>query len=148
MAARMTPASPDTGEGNRTPFRARVLVLDDEPQNLALRIAILREHGYECVPARNIEDASYHLDRIDIAVLDYHLGSGQFGTEVATTLRRRRPHIPIIILSATLDRFFGGVEDVHLLKGHSSVDGLLDALDSLSATRQGEASAVVDAPLL
>jgi two-component system, OmpR family, response regulator len=122
----------------------RVLLLDDEPTNLHLRTAILRQHGYECVPASTIEEATELFNSIDIAVLDYHLGAGQFGTEVAADLRRLRPHVPIIILSATLDRFFGGVEDMHLLKGHSSVDDLLDALSSLGAKRRG-APVVVDA---
>jgi two-component system, OmpR family, response regulator len=122
----------------------RVLLLDDEPDNLHLRTAILRQHGYECVPAASIEEATELFNNIDIAVLDYHLGAGQFGTEVAALLRRRRPHVPIIILSATLDRFFGGVEDMHLLKGHSSVEDLLDALSSLGAKRRG-APVVVDA---
>jgi two-component system, OmpR family, response regulator len=122
----------------------RVLLLDDEPTNLHLRTAILRQHGYECVPAASIEEATELFNNIDIAVLDYHLGAGQFGTEVAALLRRRRPHVPIIILSATLDRFFGGVEDMHLLKGHSSVEDLLDALSSLEAKRRG-ARVVVDA---
>jgi two-component system OmpR family response regulator len=122
----------------------RVLLLDDEPTNLHLRTAILRQRGYECVPAASIEEATELINNIDIAVLDYHLGAGQFGTEVAALLRRRRPHVPIIILSATLDRFFGGVEDMHLLKGHSSVEDLLDALSSLEAKRRG-ARVVVDA---
>jgi two-component system, OmpR family, response regulator len=122
----------------------RVLLLDDEPTNLHLRTAILRQHGYECIPAATIEEATELFNNIDIAVLDYHLGAGQFGTEVAALLRRRRPHVPIIILSATLDRFFGGVEDMHLLKGHSSVDDLLDALSSLGAKHRG-APVVVDA---
>src|ERR1700739_437114 len=122
----------------------RVLLLDDEPSNLHLRPAILRQHGYECLPASTIEEATDLFNNIDIAVLDYHLGAGQFGTEVAALLRRRRPHVPIIILSATLDRYFGGVEDMHLLKGHSSVEDLLDALSSLGAKRRG-APVVVDA---
>jgi len=122
----------------------RVLLLDDEPTNLHLRSAILRQHGYECIPASTIEEATDLFNNTDIAVLDYHLGAGQFGTEVAALLRRRRPHVPIIILSATLDRFFGGVEDMHLLKGHSSVEDLLDALSSLGAKRRG-APVVVDA---
>src|SRR5580698_4033745 len=122
----------------------RVLLLDDEPTNLHLRTAILRQHGYECVPASSIEEATELFNNIDIAVLDYHLGAGQFGTEVAALLRRRRPHVPIIILSATLDRSFGGVEDMHLLKGHSNVEDLLDALSSLGAKRRG-APVVVDA---
>lgn len=122
----------------------RVLLLDDEPTNLHLRTAILRQRGYECVPAASIEEATELFNNIDIAVLDYHLGAGQFGTEVAALLRRRRPHVPIIILSAAIDQYFGGVEDMHLLKGHSSVEDLLDALSSLEAKRRG-ARVVVDA---
>ena len=128
----------------RPPLGVRVLLLDDEPAHLHLRSAILRQHGYDCIPASTIEEAIDLFDRIDIAVLDYHLGAGQFGTEVATLLRRRRPHVPIIILSATLERFFGGVEDMHLLKGYSSVEDLLNALASLEAKRRG-APVVVDA---
>src|ERR1700733_2232858 len=122
----------------------RVLLLDDEPVNLHLRSAILRQHGYECIPAASIEEATELFNTIDIAVLDYPLGAGQFGTEAAHYLRRRRPHVPIIILSATLDRYFGGVEDMHLLKGYSSVEDLLPALSSLQAKRRG-APVVVDA---
>jgi two-component system OmpR family response regulator len=122
----------------------RVLLLDDEPANLHLRTAILRQHGYQCIPASTIEEATELFNNIDIAVLDYHLGAGQFGTEVASLLRRRRPFVPIIILSATLDHYFGGVEDMHLLKGYSSVSDLLAALSSLEAKRRG-APVVVDA---
>src|SRR5690349_3864677 len=122
----------------------RVLLLDDHIDNLFLRSAILRKHGYEAVTAATIEEAEAHLHEADIAVLDYHLGAGQFGTEVANTLREKRPQVPIIILSATLERRFGGVEDLHLLKGHSSVDDLLAALRSFEARRRGS-PVVVDA---
>jgi two-component system, OmpR family, response regulator len=122
----------------------RVLLLDDEPANLHLRSAILRQHGYQCIPASTIEEATEVFHRIDIAVLDYHLGSGRFGTEVASNLRQQRPQVPIIILSATLERHFGGAEDMHLLKGYSSVDDLLSALSALKAKRLG-APVVVDA---
>src|SRR5258706_14988975 len=107
---------------NVHPQPVRVLLLDDEPTNLHLRTAILRQHGYECIPSSTIEEATELFNKIDIAVLDYHLGAGQFGTEVGALLRRRRPHGPIIILSATLDRYFDGVEDMHLVNGRSSVD--------------------------
>jgi len=105
----------------------RVLLLDDDPENLLLRAAILRKHGYLTDTASTIGEAEKLLNTIDIAVLDYHLGAGQFGTEVASVLRERRPEVPIIILSATLERRFGGVEDMHLLKGYSSVDDLITA---------------------
>src|SRR5207248_4668455 len=122
----------------------RVLLLDDHVDNLILRSAILRKHGYEAIRAATIDEAEAHLHEADIAVLDYHLGAGQFGTEVASTLRDKRPQVPIIILSATLERRFGGVEDMHLLKGYSSVDDLLAALRSFEAKRRGK-PVVVDA---
>ncbi|AFL88203.1 response regulator containing a CheY-like receiver domain and an HD-GYP domain [Terriglobus roseus DSM 18391] len=122
----------------------RVLLLDDDPANLLLRAAILRQNGYESLPAGTIEEANELLESTDIAVLDYHLGAGKFGTAVAAKLRQRRPEVPIIILSATLERRFGGMEDMHLLKGHSSVDDLLSALRGLEAKRRG-APVVVDA---
>ncbi len=121
-----------------------VLLLDDDPANLLLRSAILRQNGYEALSASSIEEANELLDGTDIAVLDYHLGHGKFGTEVAAKLRQRRPEVPIIILSATLERRFGGVEDMHLLKGHSSVEDLLSALRGLEAKRRGS-PVVVDA---
>jgi len=131
------PASPKSAA-------VRVLLLDDDPANVFLRAAILRQHGYDCVMAGTIEEANAELDNIDVAVLDYHLGHGKFGTEVAAKLRQKRPEVPIIILSATLERRFGGVEDMHLLKGYSSVEDLLSALRGLEAKRRGE-PVVVDA---
>src|ERR1700761_188346 len=86
----------------------RVLLLDDEPANLHLRTAILRQHGYETEPAATIEEAMALIDKIDVAVLAYHLGSGKFGPAVAAGPRARRPEVPIIILSATLEHKFGG----------------------------------------
>jgi two-component system OmpR family response regulator len=116
----------------------RVLLLDDHADNLLLRSTILRKYGYVAQTASTVEEALDLLDQIDIAVLDYHLGAGQFGTEVAAELRRRRPEVPIIILSATLERRFGGVEDMHLLKGYSSIDDLVAALRSFEAKLRGK----------
>jgi len=136
--------SPQILEFAQDDSRVRVLLLDDEPANLYLRAMVLRQHGYEIVPAATIEEAIAAFPEIDIAVLDYHLGEGQFGTDVAATLRQYRPEVPIVILSATLEHHFGGVEDMHLLKGYSSNDDLITALKSLEAKHRGE-PVVVDA---
>jgi two-component system OmpR family response regulator len=122
----------------------RVLLLDDREENLILRSTILRQKGYEVVTSASIEEAQTKLEDIDIAVLDYHLGEGKFGTAVAESLRQKRPNVPIIILSATLERKFGGVADMHLLKGHSSVEDLLAALRRFEAKKRGK-PVVVDA---
>lgn len=121
-----------------TEIPLRVLLLDDQADNLLLRAAILHKHGYETETASTIEEAFALLHSIDVAVLDYHLGTGKFGTEVATRLREERPEVPIIILSATLERRFGGPEDMHLLKGYSSVDDLVAALGSFRSKLQGK----------
>ena len=134
----LTLVSPSTSEP------IRVLLLDDHPDNLLLRSTILRKYGYVTETASTVEEAASMLDNIDIAVLDYHLGAGKFGTDVAADLRSRRPQVPIIILSATLERRFGGVEDMHLLKGYSSIDDLVTALRSFEAKRRGK-PVVVDA---
>lgn len=122
----------------------RVLLLDDLEDNLLLRSTILRQNGYSVVASSSVDDAAKKLKDIDIAVLDYHLGAGKFGTEVADELRKQRPEVPIIIMSATLERRFGGIADMHLLKGYSSVNDLLTALRSFEAKRRGK-PVVVDA---
>src|SRR5438132_13854238 len=75
----------------------RVLLLDDREENLLLRSAILRQNGYEVVTSASVEEAQERIGNIDIAVLDYHLGAGKFGTEVAESLRDSRPQVPIKI---------------------------------------------------
>ena len=44
----------------------RVLLLDDRIDNLILRSAILRKHGYEAIKAATIEEAEAHLHEADI----------------------------------------------------------------------------------
>ncbi len=122
----------------------RVLLLDDLEDHLVLSATILRRNGYEVTTSTTIQEAESKIHQIDIAVLDYHLGAGKFGTEVADTLRQKRPEVPIIIMSATLERRFGGIADMHLLKGYSSVDDLLQALRSFEAKKRGK-PVVVDA---
>src|SRR5438034_5012779 len=71
----------------------RVLLLDDREENLLLRSAILRQNGYEIVTSVSVGEAQHQINDIDIAVLDYHLGAGKFGTEVAKLLREKRPQV-------------------------------------------------------
>ena len=54
------------------PAHVRVLLLDDDPATLLLRAAILRQNGYECLPASSVEEANELLDTIDVALLDYY----------------------------------------------------------------------------
>jgi two-component system KDP operon response regulator KdpE len=80
--------------------RRRVLVCDDEPQILRALKVILREAGFEAVPAETAEEA---LDRVAVrppeaAIIDLVLPDGD-GVEVCREIRRWS-RMPIIVLSA------------------------------------------------
>ena len=81
----------------------RVLVCDDEPQILRALRVVLREAGYDVVPAETAQEA---LDRAavqppDAAIIDLVLPDGD-GVEVCRALREWS-RMPIIVLSAVGD---------------------------------------------
>jgi two-component system, OmpR family, KDP operon response regulator KdpE len=83
--------------------RRRILVCDDEPQIVRALKVILRDAGFETVPATTAEEA---LDLAavrppDAAILDLVLPDGD-GVEVCREIRRWS-RMPIIVLSAMGD---------------------------------------------
>jgi two-component system KDP operon response regulator KdpE len=81
----------------------RVLVCDDEPQILRALRVVLREAGFEVMPAETAEEA---LNRAavqppDAAIIDLVLPDGD-GIDVCKSLREWS-HMPIIVLSAVGD---------------------------------------------
>jgi two-component system KDP operon response regulator KdpE len=127
---------------------ARVLVCDDDPKILRALRVVLRDAGYEVVPAETGEEA---LDRLavrpaDAAILDLML-PGIDGVEVCRRLREWS-QIPVIVLSAVDEE----AEKVRALRGGAddyvtkpfSPDELLARLEA--ALRR--ATAVADEPVL
>ncbi len=89
------PAAPDVPRAPQ-----RVLVVDDEPQIVRALKVLLREAGFEAIPA---ETASQALDLAavrppDAAIVDLVLPDGD-GVEVTRDLRRWS-QMPILVLSA------------------------------------------------
>ena len=90
---------------------ARLLVVDDEPNILELLSVSLRFAGFDVVTATNGVDA---LNRVrdcapDLLVLDVMM-PGLDGFAVASTLRRKGDHVPVLFLTAkdaTEDRVQG-----------------------------------------
>jgi two-component system, OmpR family, KDP operon response regulator KdpE len=81
----------------------RVLVVDDEPQIVRALKVVLREAGFEAVPAESVEEA---LDRASIrppeaAILDLVLPDGT-GIDLCRRLREWTD-MPILLLSAVGD---------------------------------------------
>ncbi len=78
-----------------------VLCVDDEKVGLRVRKIMLESHGFKVLTASSGLQALAMVDQndIDLVVLDYYM-PGLHGGQVAAELRRRRPNVPIIFLSA------------------------------------------------
>ncbi|MGA2902186.1 MAG: response regulator [Candidatus Korobacteraceae bacterium] len=78
-----------------------VLCVDDEKIGLRVRKILLETHGFKVLTASSGQQGLAFFDdhKIDLVVLDYYM-PGLNGGQVAAEMRRRRPGIPIIFLSA------------------------------------------------
>lgn len=103
--------------------QVNILIVDDEPRNLAVLESILDDPGYRLVRATSGDDALLALmaDEFALLVLDVQM-PGMSGFELAQLVKQRRKtaRIPVIFLTA----YF--VEDQHILEGYGS--GAVDYL--------------------
>jgi CheY-like chemotaxis protein len=78
-----------------------VLCVDDEKIGLRVRKIMLESHGFKVLTASSGEQGLEVFDKhdVDLVVLDYYM-PGLNGGQVAAEMRRRRPDVPIIFLSA------------------------------------------------
>jgi signal transduction histidine kinase len=100
-----------------------ILIVDDEPRNLAVLESVLHDPGYRLVRAKSGEEALLALmaDEFAVLVLDVRM-PGMTGFELAQMVKERRKtaRVPIIFLSAYYN------EDQHVLEGYGS--GAVDYL--------------------
>jgi CheY-like chemotaxis protein len=78
-----------------------VLCVDDEKIGLRVRRIMLESRGYTVLTASNGSEGLKIFDEnhVDLVVLDYFMPELN-GAEVAAEMRRRRPGVPIVFLSA------------------------------------------------
>jgi CheY-like chemotaxis protein len=113
---------------NTASNKAKVLLVDDRPENLLALEAILQGLDQELVTAGSGEEALKHLLTDDFAVilLDVQM-PGMDGFETAEHIKRRERtrHVPIVFLTA-IDR-----EPHHAFRGYSvgAVDYLAKPFD-------------------
>ena len=100
-----------------------ILIVDDEPRNLAVLETVLDDPGYKLVRATSGEEALLALmaDEFAVLVLDVRM-PGMSGFELAAMVKERRKtsRIPIIFLTAYYN------EDQHILEGYGT--GAVDYL--------------------
>ena len=78
-----------------------VLCVDDESIGLRVRKIMLENHGFKVLTASSGPQGLqiFETQRVDLVVLDYYMPEMN-GGDVAAEMRRRRPEVPIIFLSA------------------------------------------------
>lgn len=81
--------------------RPVILCIDDEDLGLEIRKMVLEREGFTVLTAKDGVSGLAMLDteQIDAVILDFAM-PGINGGEVATILRKRRPDMPILMLSA------------------------------------------------
>jgi len=79
----------------------KVLVVDDDPFHLEIYGLLLKQAGYEPVPALvRFTGPDFPADpHINAIILDSRLNSKKSSSEIACQIRRRYPHAPIVLLS-------------------------------------------------
>ncbi len=107
-----------------------ILCIDDEVPGLQIRKAVLERAGYQVLTAADGPTGLtlFRGNAIDGVVLDYYMPEMDGGA-VAETMRRERPDVPILLLSAYINLPTEVVRmvDVTLLKG----EGPMELLEKL-----------------
>lgn len=77
-----------------------VLCVDDDASGLAACKELLEASGYELITAQSGQEGLELFDShlIDAVILDYQM-PGMNGAQVASQMRRVKPHVPILMLS-------------------------------------------------
>ena len=133
------------------PPRPRVLVCDDEQQILRALRVILRDSGYEALPASTVEEALdvAAVSRPDAAIIDLVLPDGD-GIDLCRRLREWS-EIPLIVLSAVGDedakvRALANGADDYVTKPFGPRELIARLEANLRRARSDADEAVIEAP--
>ena len=110
-----------------------VLCVDDELVGLQVRKILLERAGYRVLTALDGPSGLeiFGAEPVEAVVLDYSM-PGMHGGEVASRMRRAKPQVPILLLSAYVDLSteVTSLVDLYMTKGEGA-PALLEKLDSL-----------------
>jgi nitrogen-specific signal transduction histidine kinase/CheY-like chemotaxis protein len=105
-AAAFTSDAVKTTSGSRSPFRARVLFMDDEPTIRSMAVLFMQRIGYDCDVAvdgaeavRKYGEAMDAGRKYEVVVMDLTVPGGMGGREAMEHLRRLDPGVSAIVSS-------------------------------------------------
>lgn len=82
---------------------ASILLVEDDPQQLRVYSRALRGYRLTCVSNGTAALASLKDQLPDLILLDHILAGGEKGTDFLPLLKAAAAHVPIIVISGTLD---------------------------------------------
>ncbi|MEJ5239210.1 MAG: response regulator [Limisphaera sp.] len=85
------------------PPLADILIVEDDPAQLRLYAKALRGYRLTCVTSATAALSAIERSIPDVIVLDHVLASGERGVEFLPRLKDAAAHVPIIVVSGTLD---------------------------------------------
>ncbi len=82
---------------------ADILIVEDDPRQIRLYSKALRGYRLTCVSngTAALDQFARHLP--DLVILDHVLADGELGTDFLPQLKNAAAHVPVIIVSGTLD---------------------------------------------
>lgn len=82
---------------------ASILIVEDDPKQLRLYSKALRGYRLTCVPTGTAALQSLTSGTPDVIILDHVLAGGERGTDFLPKLKLAAAHVPIIVISGSLD---------------------------------------------
>ena len=82
---------------------ANILIVEDDPAQLRLYSKALRGYRLTCVASGSAALEQLVRQVPDVILLDHVLAGGEFGTDFLPRLKDAAAHVPIIMISGTLD---------------------------------------------
>ena len=85
------------------PFLASILIIEDDPKQLRLYAQALSQYRLTCVSTGTAALEALAERVPDVILLDNILAGGEVGTSFLPRLKSVAAHVPIIVISGTLD---------------------------------------------
>lgn len=115
--------------------KPKILCVDDQVANLGIRVRLLQQWGCEPIAVHDHISALRVVTEtnVDLAVIDYRLGTGSTGEDVARDLRRINPKLPLVMLTGYLALPDSAREcvDAVVFKGQNGPRELLESIRRL-----------------
>jgi DNA-binding NtrC family response regulator len=130
--------------------KSTILIVEDDAEQLRLYLKALRGHQLTCVKSGTEALASLAENLPDLVILDHVLAAGERGTDFIPKLKAVAAHVPIIVISGTLDirgqlkALQGPLSAHYVLEKPVGLDELLATVEeALSRCGMGETVAML-----